>query len=82
MRAGIRDPENMSVARQRIGKHVSAGKNNHTTKEELSDAVFSVRSTPMLYKKNHREFEISVSLRGFKLALVRLTAVQVTKLPL
>jgi hypothetical protein len=32
------------VAKQRLGKHVPAATNTHSTREELLDASFSVRS--------------------------------------
>jgi hypothetical protein len=35
MKAGIADPENTSIVRQRHGKHVSAVTNNHAETEEL-----------------------------------------------
>jgi hypothetical protein len=35
MKAGIADPENPSIARQRHGKHVSVVTNNYATTEEL-----------------------------------------------
>jgi hypothetical protein len=39
----IVDPEEMAVARQQLGKHVSTATNTHTI-EELLDMVFSMWS--------------------------------------
>jgi hypothetical protein len=47
------DPEEMAVARQRLGKHVSAAVDTHATIEVL-ETVFSMRSVPKLYSESHR----------------------------
>jgi hypothetical protein len=49
MKAGIAHSEKTSITKQRHGKHVSAVTNNHATKEELLEAVVSIRSVPRLY---------------------------------
>jgi hypothetical protein len=51
-------------------------KDTHTT-EELLEAVFSMRSVPMLHTEGHREKLVSEYL-----AVIKLTTVQVTTLPL
>jgi hypothetical protein len=43
MKAGIVEPKELAVARQRLDKHVPATTNTQAT-IELLDAVFSVRS--------------------------------------
>jgi hypothetical protein len=40
---------------ERSGKHVSAATNQHATKEELLEAVFSIRSVPRIYSEDQRE---------------------------
>jgi hypothetical protein len=45
LKAGIVEEE-VAIATQQRGKHVSAATNKHATIEELLEAVFSVRSTP------------------------------------
>jgi hypothetical protein len=42
LKAGMVEPEDTAVARQRLGKHVPATTNTHET-DELLDAVFSMR---------------------------------------
>jgi hypothetical protein len=59
MKAVIADPEKISIAAQRRGKHVISVTNNHATTEELSEAKFSMRSVPRLYKENQLEFSVS-----------------------
>jgi hypothetical protein len=44
LKAGTVESEETAVAKQRLGKHVPAATNTHTTIEEVLDAVFSVRS--------------------------------------
>jgi hypothetical protein len=41
LKAGIVEPEE-AVARQRLGKHISAATNTHATIEELLAAAFSL----------------------------------------
>jgi hypothetical protein len=50
MKAGIAGPEYMIIARQQNG-HVFEEKNNHATKEELSENMFSVRSIPSCIRR-------------------------------
>jgi hypothetical protein len=59
MKAGIADPEKISIARQCHCKHVSAVTNNHATTEKLLEVMFSMLSFPRLYKENKLEFLIS-----------------------
>jgi hypothetical protein len=40
----IVEPEETTIARQRVGKHVPVAMNTHTAIEELLDMVFSVWS--------------------------------------
>jgi hypothetical protein len=49
----------------------------HTTIEELLGAVFSMWSVPRLYSKSCLD-----NIRGLNLAVVKLTTIQETKLPL
>jgi hypothetical protein len=58
MKARIADQEKTSIARQQLGKHVSAVMNNHATTEDLIEAVFSMQSMLRLYK-NQLEFLVS-----------------------
>jgi hypothetical protein len=44
VKAGIVEPEETVVARQRLGNHFPAATNTHATVEELMDVVFSMRS--------------------------------------
>jgi hypothetical protein len=53
-------PEKTSIDRKRHGKHVSLITNDRATKEELLDAMFSMRPVLKLYKENQREFSQSV----------------------
>jgi hypothetical protein len=48
LKAGIVEPEEISVAMQRLGKYVHAALNTHATLE-LFDAVSSVRSATIKY---------------------------------
>jgi hypothetical protein len=43
MKAGIANPENAYIARQRHGKHFSPVTNKLATRKELLEAVFSMR---------------------------------------
>jgi hypothetical protein len=38
------EPEELAIARQQLGKHISAAMNTHATIEEVLDSVFSVGS--------------------------------------
>jgi hypothetical protein len=49
------EQEESAIARQRRGKHVSTATNQHVIIEELSEAVFSVWSSPILYSEDQRE---------------------------
>jgi hypothetical protein len=52
------------------------------TIEGLLETMFSVGSSPRQYRENARSAEESENVRGLNLAVVKLTTVQVTKLPL
>jgi hypothetical protein len=56
MKARIADPEKTSIARKRHAKHVPTVTNNHTTLDELLEAMISVWSVLRLYKENQWEF--------------------------
>jgi hypothetical protein len=56
MKAGTADPEKTSTTRQRHGKHDITVMNNHATRDDSLDTVFSMRSVPRLYKDNQLEF--------------------------
>jgi hypothetical protein len=45
------EPEETSVARQRLGKQVYAAKNTQATIEELLGMMFSLRSVQSSYKE-------------------------------
>jgi hypothetical protein len=51
MKAGMLGPEEMSIARQRLGKQVSVATDTQTTREELLETVFSIRSMQSAYKE-------------------------------
>jgi hypothetical protein len=46
------EPEETSIARQRLGKQVSATMNRQATREELLETVFSIRPVQSLYKSS------------------------------
>jgi hypothetical protein len=52
LEAGIVEREETATARQQIGKHVVMAVNEHSTTEELLEAVFSTQSLPGLYSKD------------------------------
>jgi hypothetical protein len=58
----------IAVSRQLLGKYVPAATNTHATIEVLLEKVFSTAGAE--------------NIRGLNLAVVKLTTVQVTKLPL
>jgi hypothetical protein len=41
------------IARELVGKHMSAAMNRLATVEELLEAMFSVHSVPWLYSEDH-----------------------------
>jgi hypothetical protein len=43
------EPEETSIARQRLGKHIPAATNTQATLKEFLETVFSVGSAPRLY---------------------------------
>jgi hypothetical protein len=78
------DPEETAVSRQRYGKHVYLAVDTHPTIEELLEAVFYVWFMLRLYSEGHQENKPKSDIeyiRGLNLAAVKLTTVQVTKLP-
>jgi hypothetical protein len=46
------EPEETSITRQRLGKHVSAATETQATSEELLGTMFSVRSVQNGYKED------------------------------
>jgi hypothetical protein len=52
MKAGIMEPEDTSIARQRLGKQISVAMDMQATIEELLVTMFSVRSVQMGYKRS------------------------------
>jgi hypothetical protein len=50
----IMEPEETSITRQRLSKHVPAATNTQATIEELLEAMFSVGSAPRLYNEKPR----------------------------
>jgi hypothetical protein len=49
LKSRVAEPEETPVARVRLGKYASAVTDTHPTKEELLEAVFSMRSVQRLY---------------------------------
>jgi hypothetical protein len=45
----------MAVAREWVGKHISAATDTHTTIEELLEDMFSMQSMQTLYKESQFE---------------------------
>jgi hypothetical protein len=56
--------------------------NQHSTIEELFGTIFSRLTVPRSYKQDSWNNESVENIRGLNLAVVKLTTVQVTKLPL
>jgi hypothetical protein len=54
--------EQVAVARQQHGNHVSTAMNKHATTEELLEAVFFVWSVLMLYSKDQQVKLVSLRL--------------------
>jgi hypothetical protein len=54
LKGGIVEPEETTVARQRLDKHVSTAMDMHAKLEELLETVFSMQSVPMLYSKDEQ----------------------------
>jgi hypothetical protein len=50
------EPEETSIARQRIGKHVPATTNTQATTEEILETVFSVGFASRIYNEDPRPF--------------------------
>jgi hypothetical protein len=46
------EQEELAIARQQHGKHVSAAMNKHATTEKLLEAEFSIWSMSRLYSKD------------------------------
>jgi predicted ATPase len=69
----IRDVTRTVVAMEHLCNHVSVERNTHNNRRD----VFSVQPVPTGYKKDK-----AVRLGGLNLAVVKLTTVQMTKLPL
>jgi hypothetical protein len=46
----IAEPEETSIARQRLGKHIPAAMDVHATTEEMLETAFSMRSVQKLYE--------------------------------
>jgi hypothetical protein len=53
LKAGIVEPEETSIARQGLSKHVPAAKNKQITIEKLFESVFSSGSTLRLYDEDN-----------------------------
>jgi hypothetical protein len=49
------EQEEVTIAGEGRGKHVSATTNKHATIEEILEAVFSMRFKPRLYSEDRRE---------------------------
>jgi hypothetical protein len=49
LKAGKVEPKEMDVTKQRLGKHVPAATNTHTTIEELLYAVRASSNLPLFY---------------------------------
>jgi hypothetical protein len=49
------EPEETTVARKRLDKHVSMATDTSATTEEPLEAVFSMWSVPRLYSEGHLE---------------------------
>jgi hypothetical protein len=54
----------------------------HAETEELLETMFSVGSVTTLYKERSDQIAAMENIRGLSLAVVKLTTVHVTKLPL
>jgi hypothetical protein len=54
----IVEPEETSIIRQWLGKHVPSARNTQAAKEEFLEALFSVGSAPRLYNEEPRPAEI------------------------
>jgi hypothetical protein len=53
------EKEEVAIATQSCGKHISAAINQHATTDELLEAVFSVWFVPRLYSKDQQEKLVS-----------------------
>jgi hypothetical protein len=62
LKAGIVEPEEMSVARQQLGKQVSSATDTQATIEELLRTIFSVRFVRSCNKRKELVNWCSVSL--------------------
>jgi hypothetical protein len=69
MKAGIADPEMISIIRQRHDKHVSAVMNNNLATEELLEVVFSVHSISSLTRMLHEDYDRRCSVGKKSLAV-------------
>jgi hypothetical protein len=58
----IAEPEDMSIARQGLGKYVPMTTNTHAT-IELLEAVFSSRSVLRLYNEDQQDKLVGESMR-------------------
>jgi hypothetical protein len=54
MKAGIVEQEDASIAKQRLGKQVSAATDTQDTREELLGTMFSIRCAQSGYKEEFR----------------------------
>jgi hypothetical protein len=72
--------QQMAVAREQLSKHVPAETDTHITIDELLETVFSTGFVQRGYITRTPAW--GQNTRGSNLAAVKLTTVQVTKLPL
>jgi hypothetical protein len=64
LKAGIVEQEEADIARQRLGKHISAANNQQAKIQELLEAMFSVWSAPKLYSEYQLEELVSWRLQS------------------
>jgi hypothetical protein len=50
LKAGVTEPEEIYITKQRLGKHVPMATSTQATLEEFLGTVFSVGSSPRLYR--------------------------------
>jgi hypothetical protein len=69
LKAAIVEPEEKSIARQRLGKQLSAAAGKEATIEELLGTMFSVRSVRSVNKRREILNWCSVGSRAEKMVL-------------
>jgi hypothetical protein len=62
VKGGTAEPEETTIAGQRLSKYVSAATNTHATTDELLEAVLSVRYVSRLYIDTRPEITLHTYL--------------------